>query len=302
MRGDWYDARPRELVLRRLLLALRVAPALLAAVGKVLPGAAQRRRWSAFTERFTAWREFRAQSTPDEWMRATRGIPVLVYHAFGDAPSRYVVTRRAFARQMRLLSLLRCRVFPYGELGLAIADGRLLPARSVVVTIDDGYVESRDVAADAVARHGFASTIFIVTGRLGGANDWAESAPLYGRRLLSRDDLVELRKRGVELGAHARSHCDLGVLDDRALAGEIEFSRACLEEILGEPVRTFAYPYGRFDDRIVGAVRAAGFESACTVAPRAACLDDDPLRVPRIEIQGSDSLLRFLVKVAAAWV
>jgi peptidoglycan/xylan/chitin deacetylase (PgdA/CDA1 family) len=301
MHGDWFDARPRELLLRRMLIALRVPPALLAALGRTMPGAARRRRWTAFAGRVAQWHERRRESTRDEWTRVTRGIPVLVYHAFGDEPSRFVVSRRAFARQMRLLSLLRCHVVTFGELAGAIASRRLLPPRTVVLTIDDGYVESRDVATDAIAQHGYATTIFVVTGRLGGVNDWAEAEPLRGRRLLSQDDIVELRKRGIEFGAHTRSHADLDDLDDLALAEEIASAGTGLEEVLGEPVRMFAYPYGHFDERIVGVVRTAGFEGACTVAPRPACLDDDPLRLPRIEINRSDSLLRFLVKVVFAW-
>jgi peptidoglycan/xylan/chitin deacetylase (PgdA/CDA1 family) len=224
-----------------------------------------------------------------------------MYHAFGDESDRYVVSRRAFARQMRLLSLLRCHVLSLGELGRAIAGGEPVPARSVVLTIDDGYVDAAAVAAETIARHGFRATVFVVTGRLGGVNDWSESEPLRGRQLLSRDELLSLRGRGLELGAHTRSHPDLVGLDDGAIAEEVASSRSDLEEILGEPVRTFAYPYGRVDDRVADAVRAAGFESACTVVPRPAGLDDDPLRVPRIEIEGSDSLLRFLRKLVTAW-
>lgn len=293
--GDWFSARPRERILCRLLIALRVPPSLLAALGP------RNDRGRSFGARFARWQELRRGSSRDEWTRVTRGIPVLMYHAFGDEPDRYIVSRRAFARQLRLLSLLRCDVLSFGELAAAIASGRPLPARTVVLTIDDGYADSGEVAVSEIERHGFGATIFIVTGRLGGVNEWSQSEPLRGRKLLSRDELPELRQRGVELGAHTRSHADLTGLDDAALAEEVASSRNDLEAVLGKPVRAFAYPYGRVDDRIADAVRAAGFESACTVVSRPASLADDALRVPRIEIRGSDSLLRFLVTVAGGW-
>ena len=64
-------------------------------------------------------------------------------------------------------------------------------------------------------------------------------------------------------------------------------------------MRTFAYPYGRLDERAVAAVRDAGYAGACTVRPRLARLDDDPLLIPRIEVRAGDSLLRFAIKLWA---
>jgi peptidoglycan/xylan/chitin deacetylase (PgdA/CDA1 family) len=106
-----------------------------------------------------------------------------------------------------------------------------------------------------------------------------------------------LRKRGIEFGAHTRTHRSLLDLADETMAEEVESSRKELEHALGNPVDTFAYPYGRLDDRAVAAVERAGFLSACTTDPRLAGLDDDPLLIPRLEIKRSDSLPLFLRKV-----
>jgi len=220
---------------------------------------------------------------------------VLLYHAFGDEPSRFVVGRRVFARQMRLLSLLRFRVVPYGELVAALGEGRV-PRRTVALTIDDGYAEIAEIAP-ILERHGFGATVFLISGRLGGVNNWSSDPLLHGRPTLSVEEAVRLRARGIELGAHTRSHVDLRAVDGDTLTTEVEGSRRELEEALGEPMRVFAYPYGGVDERVAEAVRAAGFASACTVVSRRARIDDDPFLIPRIEVKRSDSLLRFLLKV-----
>jgi peptidoglycan/xylan/chitin deacetylase (PgdA/CDA1 family) len=106
-----------------------------------------------------------------------------------------------------------------------------------------------------------------------------------------------LSERGIEFGAHTRTHCSLPDVADETVAAEVESSRVELEQALGTPVRTFAYPYGRVDDRALAAVERAGFASACTTEPRPARLHDHPLLIPRIEIMRQDSLLRFLRKV-----
>lgn len=284
MSDDWFDAAAHELILRRVLLAMRVPPALLA-FGPP--------RWRAFVSRLAHWRSVRRRTTAEEWRRSTRGVPVLLYHAFGEEPSRFVIPLRTFARQLRLLALLGYRVVPYGELAMALRSG----SRTAVLTIDDGYADNGADAAAVLERRGFGATVFVVSGRLGADNDWSDVPPLRGRPMLAAEDLRRLRGRGLEFGAHTRTHPALPDLGDDELAEEIESSRSELERTLGEPVRSFAYPYGRFDERAVAAVRRAGFASACTTEPRPARVDDDPLLIPRIEIKRSDSLPRFLLKV-----
>ena len=86
-------------------------------------------------------------------------------------------------------------------------------------------------------------------------------------------------------------------LEKSAVDEEIGGSRRDLEDTLGEPVLTFAYPYGRFDGRAVAAAGRAGFVAACTTEGRLTRLGDDPLLIPRIEVKGDDSALRFLRKL-----
>jgi peptidoglycan/xylan/chitin deacetylase (PgdA/CDA1 family) len=281
---DWFDAAAHELILRRALLALRIPPAVL----DFGPP-----RWRAFVSRLAYWRSVRRRLTAEQWQQSTRGVPVLLYHAFGEEPSRFVIPTRAFARQLRLLALLGYRVVPYGDLTSALRS----ESRTAVMTIDDGYADNGADAADMLERRGFGATVFVVTGRLGADNDWSDTPPLRGRPMLAADDLRRLRARGLEFGAHTRTHPALPDLDDAVLAEEIDSSRSELESALGEPVRSFAYPYGRVDERAVAAVRRAGFVSACTTEPRPARVDDDPFLIPRIEIKRADSLPRFLLKV-----
>jgi peptidoglycan/xylan/chitin deacetylase (PgdA/CDA1 family) len=55
-------------------------------------------------------------------------------------------------------------------------------------------------------------------------------------------------------------------------------------ELVGRPAETFAYPYGDYDDRVVDAVRRAGFRGACTIALPARRMQRDPFRVNRIDV------------------
>lgn len=298
----WFTAAtPREVLLRRAMLALRASPRLLAAAGRLIPGQGRKQVWFDFVSRFAFWRAVRANTSRERWVRTTHGVPVLMYHAFGaeDEGDRYVVPRRALARQMRLLRLLRYRVVPFEQVAQALRDFDLPPARALAITIDDGYRDNLELAQPILARHGFAATIFLVSRRIGGNCDWTDEGALKGRPLLSAEEIGRLGSDGALFGAHTRNHCSLPDAGDEQVSDEIGGSREDLERTLGKPVHTFAYPYGRLDERAVAAVREAGYLGACTVRPRLARLDDDPLLVPRIEVRAGDSLLRFAIKLWA---
>ena len=289
------DASPQELMLRRAALALHASPLVLRALGRVLPGTL-RVRWSSFVANYAHWSAERAHLDPDDWDRLTRGVPVLLYHAFGDEDNRYVVSRAAFARHLRLLALLRFTVRPYAEVARSLREGRLPVRRTVALTFDDGYADNADVAAPLLERRGYPATIFVVSSRLGGVTDWTAEAGVNGRPLLTAEQIAALGSRGFDAGAHTRTHADL-TATGVAVEEEVASSRTELEAALGVPVPTFAYPYGRVNDRAVAAVRKAGFESACTTSPQLAQTGDDPLLVPRIEIKREDSLLQFVRKL-----
>ena len=285
--GWFTDTTRREVVLRRLFLLLRIPASAVAPLGG---------RWSRFSDHLDYWRTVKRFVGRDEWRRLARGVPVLLYHAFGDDENRFVVGRRTFERQMRLLSFLGWRAIDYEEYATLLAAGELPPARTAVLTIDDGYRDNADIAP-VLERHGYAATIFLVSGTLGGENNWSSDDPLHGRPMLSVDEARSLLARGIGFGAHTVTHAALPECRDDALVQEVLESKRQLQLALERPMRTFAYPYGGLDVRSVEAVGRAGFLSACTTEPRLARLDDDPLLVPRIEVKHGDSLRRFLTHV-----
>ncbi len=292
----WFLATSRrEVALRRLALALRLPPRLLARLGAAMPGKGRRRVWFYFLSRYAFWLGVRRAVDRERWERMTRGVPVLMYHAFGKRGEgdRYVVSRRAFARQLRLLKLLGYRGIHFDELVEELCAGRLPPRRAVAITIDDGYRDNLEVALPLLRRHGFKATIYLVTARLGGVNDWSSGDALRRRPLLSWEEVKEMEGEIVRFGAHTRTHPALPALPAERIAAELRGSREDLEAQLGHPVPDFAYPYGELDDEVRTATAAAGFTAACTVEPRLAGQNEDPLRIPRIEVRAEDSLPRF---------
>jgi peptidoglycan/xylan/chitin deacetylase (PgdA/CDA1 family) len=82
--------------------------------------------------------------------------------------------------------------------------------------------------------------------------------------MMSWDQLRELHRAGHEIGCHSLTHALLTELPDARLKEEVDGSRRTLSEVLGAPVPSFCYPNGSYDARVLGAVRAAGYECAVT--------------------------------------
>jgi peptidoglycan/xylan/chitin deacetylase (PgdA/CDA1 family) len=104
--------------------------------------------------------------------------------------------------------------------------------------------------------------------------------------LMGWDQLRALARGGHEVGSHSQSHPILTLVDDAQLELEVRASRERLEAELGVPCETFCYPNGDCDDRVVAAVRSAGYLRAVTTrwGPNAA--GADPFRLTRCDIEG----------------
>lgn len=114
-------------------------------------------------------------------------------------------------------------------------------------SFDDGHPLDLAVA-DILAGAGFSATFYIPTN--------------CG---LTIQEIRRLRARGFKIGSHTVTHpSDLKALADAELDREISLNKSWLESIIGEPVTSFCYPRGRFDDRVKAAVRKAGFAEART--------------------------------------
>jgi glycosyltransferase involved in cell wall biosynthesis/peptidoglycan/xylan/chitin deacetylase (PgdA/CDA1 family) len=123
---------------------------------------------------------------------------------------------------------------------------------------------------------------------------WAGVKPSVrqSHRTLSPQEAGTLARGGlVDIGAHTVTHPCLAALPSAAQRAEIHEGKAVLEEVLGRPVTTFAYPYGRLCDYTpdtVAIVKAAGFSLACSNFTGTVTTAVDPLQLPRRVVRDWD--------------
>ena len=181
-------------------------------------------------------------------------VPVLMYHVIADPPPgapwpQLYVSPAEFEAQVAWLERQGFAAVTLSDVWHNWHDGGSLPDRPVVFTFDDGYRSVVTKALPILRRRGWPAVLNLKVGNLEPGN-------------FTESDVRRLLDAGWELGAHTITHPDLRTLDDAGLEREVAGSRKELRRRFGVPVAFFCYPAGRYDARVIAAVRRAGFLGA----------------------------------------
>jgi peptidoglycan/xylan/chitin deacetylase (PgdA/CDA1 family) len=133
-----------------------------------------------------------------------------------------------------------------------IRQGGNLPLKPVVITFDDGYLDTYQNAFPILKSYGFQGVAYIITSTLGTKLSYGYMQP---------DELKALIAAGWEIGSHSISHTELRT-SKLGIRNEIEQSRKNLEALLGVPIRTFSYPFGLANPWTEEQVAKYGYDSA----------------------------------------
>jgi peptidoglycan/xylan/chitin deacetylase (PgdA/CDA1 family) len=189
-----------------------------------------------------------------------RRLPSLMFHHVGPSrPGTYpflTVSPEQFERQVRWLARR-------GYVGITpsawlrwLCDGTGLPEKPILITFDDAYADTAQYALPILERYGFGAAVYVVTGRLGATNTWDEAQGCGELRLMSASEIRDWAGKGIEFGAHSRTHADLTRLSASELEAEVVGSKNDLEALLGAPVVSFAYPFGEHNEALRALVRS----------------------------------------------
>ncbi|OHC75692.1 MAG: hypothetical protein A3G18_03270 [Rhodospirillales bacterium RIFCSPLOWO2_12_FULL_58_28] len=132
-------------------------------------------------------------------------------------------------------------------------------------TFDDGFASNFELASEVLASHGVTALFFVCPGLIGlGADEQSRliAANIFdgrrqaaGKRLMSWDEIAELKSGGHVIGAHGMNHLRLTKLSGEALGREILDSGVQLEDRLGDNIDWYAYAFGDIDSISVDALK-----------------------------------------------
>jgi peptidoglycan/xylan/chitin deacetylase (PgdA/CDA1 family) len=241
---------------------------------------------------------------PSRWLAHATGTLlgrrypfVLCYHGIGSIsasgdPQRLFLSGELFRHHLDIIEGLGYRLLTLGELWQLIRNGSDA-GHSGAVTFDDGLVRTAHEGVPILLERGIPCSMFVSTGLLGKPHPDIE-----GAKIMSAPEVVELAAAGVEIGAHSVDHARLDQLAYVDALDQLRRSRAVLEDLIGKPVTSMAYPYGRASEQTIRAAREAGYELACV------CSGPGPWRslsIPREPIYSSVTPLRLRLKMAGLY-
>lgn len=214
-----------------------------------------------------------------------RDVPILMYHRISDDGGKWCVPPEDFEAQMRFLK-------EEGYVSILPADlaanrrwGKPLPARPVIITFDDGYLDAMTEAEPVLKRYGLRGLVYLVTGYV--AEDPANRRQFAGADCLTWPEVREIRRRGVlAFGGHSTGHTALPRFPD-----PLAETRRSADEIRGSGgfrPDAFCYPYGMCRDESAAAVREAGFSTGVICGDEVAAWGPgaDLFRLPRVSVMG----------------
>lgn len=225
-----------------------------------------------------------------------RVIPILMYHYVEVVTDKNDTIRQSlnilpsvFEKQVSTLLQDGYTFLTMSEVAEVLAGTRAPPSKAVALTFDDGHRDVATVVVPLLQRLQARGTVYLIPGFLGGSD------------FLTLDQAKFVANSGViEIGSHTVRHTNLLFASDQVVQDEVVRSKRTLEEELGIPVVSFAYPYGGFTDRAVEAVREAGYTNAVTTVQGVTHGQGSLFTLSRLRPgnRTGESLLRFIEQQA----
>lgn len=196
-----------------------------------------------------------------------KSIPILMYHHVnsltGDqkTSASLTIATDVFVSQMDYLAQKGYQTIDLNLLVDSLNGGANLPAKTVIISFDDGYEDFYTDVFPVLKSHNFKAVVFVSSGLV-------ESSNAY----LTWSQIREMDQSGlVMIGNHTWSHKNLTGKDWSVVEGEINTSQAQFESFLGKKPNFFAYPYGADNATVESVLQQSGFKGAVVTYPHLQC-------------------------------
>lgn len=211
-------------------------------------------------------------------------VPVLFYHhiqpqseAIANKQTSVSTDVGYFDQQMAYLNQKGYTTISALDLVAALKNHTGVPANSVVVTLDDGYIDQFTNALPIARKYNIKLNLLIASGLLNnsGFMNWGQ--------------VNEIKNSGGYIVNHSWSHYSLPAGSIEKIKYEVETAKSQIEQYTGQKVDVFGYPYGSFDSRSIQVLNQDGFLGAFSTLPGTFQCDSFIMALHRTRI-GNSSL------------
>jgi peptidoglycan/xylan/chitin deacetylase (PgdA/CDA1 family) len=236
-------------------------------------------------------------------------IPILMYHSISEAEQsnvhpyyRTTTSPAMFAVQLKFLKSQGYQTCTLAQAVRQLEARASTAAKFVVLTFDDGFRNFYSNAFPLLNEYGFSATMFLPTAYIGDA-----PIPLKGEDCLTWAEVRELKQHGIDFGSHTVTHPRLRELSASAINDELVNSKDTLEQKLGCPADSFAYPYAfpqtdqDFTRMLRHLLQAAGYKNGVSTIVGRAKRRSEPLFLERLPVNSCDDNALFEAKLDGAY-
>lgn len=226
-----------------------------------------------------------------------REIPVLMYHRFIDNEQDKghlgpYLDINTFEKHLKLLKALGFETLTFSDLKEKGMISRLAPnKRYCMLTVDDGFKDNLTLMLPLLKKYNFRAVVYAVTGV--DRNQWDIDHPKQEKpfMLMSPQEIQTMAASGyIEFGGHTQTHPHLSQLSRTQQLQEMADNKAILEQLIGKPLVSFAYPYGDWNQDSVELVQELGFDFAVATNSGPLAMHQAPYLIRRIGIYpGTDA-------------
>jgi peptidoglycan/xylan/chitin deacetylase (PgdA/CDA1 family) len=196
-------------------------------------------------------------------LKGYQTVPVLSYHNFSPdrSTTRMNVTKAVFEEQMKFLKENGYRVIPLNQLLDFLDFKGQIPKKAVVITIDDGWRSTYEIAFPILKKYGYPATLFVYTDLIVGSN-----------KTLSWDLVREMAENGLDIQGHTKSHRNLTLMNKKepfreyfeAIEKELSEGARIIKAKTGKEIKYLSYPEGETNHLVIELVKKEGYLAAFT--------------------------------------
>lgn len=169
------------------------------------------------------------------------------------------------------------------------------PAKSILLTFDDGYANFAEHALPVLIQEKCPATMFLLADKIGQSNDWDSGEE--NDRLLNQDELRSMKgQKLITFGSHGLSHRLHEELSETELQAEILDSYTILSKMVGKQfLPVYAYPWGNHTQTAIQILEKSPYQLAFTTGKGRWADIQNKFTIPRFSLFNRDQFLPILI-------
>ena len=240
---------------------------------------------------------------------SARALPILMYHSLSDDPEADKANYFKVCTHPERFSQHMDFLHQNGFQGVTLQEGleRLDSSegsskQAVAITFDDGFRDFYTEAYPVLQKHRFSATMYLPTAYIG---DTTKS--FKGKECLNWNEVHELDNAGIEFGSHTVNHPKLVELSKTEIHTELSESKQRIENELGKPTHSFAYPYAypqqdtEFSRHFTSVLEQCGYDNCVTTAIGTARHSHNRFQLKRLPANSADDKPLLAAKLTGAY-